>query len=165
MEQRAERIRFEAAIAAAASYLKGGGTLERLNVPALEQAGLFPSEWHFDPAPDGYRDTWAIPVAGKVGIGVIGSRSGVHPIIEAYGSMASVVLFPFPRRWSVETPGFFRALFEPVVASSATGEDTGLLLMVFDQRHLQELAARIAAAPALNPASIPREASRLSPSH
>lgn len=165
MEQRAARIRFDAAVVAAASYLRSGGALDRMNVPVLEAAGLLPPGWHFDPDATAFRDVWAIPLSHKPAIGVIGSLSAVRPIIDSYGADADAVMFPAPRKWSATPHGLIGALLDPLPANSTSGEDTGLMLMVFKQSRLQEIAARVAAAPALSPASIPREASRLSPSH
>ncbi len=160
MERCAARIRFDAAITAAARYLRLGGALDRMSVPALEAGGLMPAGWKFDPKETAYRDLWAIPLSHKPAIGVIGSLSAVRPIIESYAADADSVMFPAPRKWSPASRGIVRSILDQSPADSSDGEDSGLMLMVFSPERLQQLAARMPAPPALNPASIPPAASR-----
>jgi hypothetical protein len=162
LEQRADRARFEALISAADRYFAHSGDAAKLNVPALEAAGLFPTGWRFDPKPDAYRDIWSGRIDGKIGIGVIGSASGLKPIIDSYGANAEKIYFPYPRRWSPkeERQTFLHDLFAPQIWGSTSGESLQLMVMEFDPPHLRQVAARVSSEPSLSLAAAPREASR-----
>jgi hypothetical protein len=161
LEQRADRARFEILISATDRYLASGADAGKLDVPALEAAGLFPNGWNFDPTPGAYRDIWSGRIDGKIAIGVIGSESGLKPIINSYGAAADEILFPYPRRWSRrESSRTFNDLFAPEVWGSTSGESLQLMILEFDHQHLRQLAARIASEPSLSLAASPREASR-----
>ncbi len=161
LEQRAERARFETLVAAAERYLENGGDAAKLNVPALEAAGLFPAGWTFDPKPDGYNDIWSGQLEGKIGIGVAGSASGLKPIIDSYGADAEKIYFPYPRLWPPNgARTFVRYLFAPQIFGSTSGESIQLMVMEFDPSHLRQVAERVSSQPSLSLAAAPPEASR-----
>jgi hypothetical protein len=161
LEQRAERVRFEALISAADQYLARGGDLAKLNVPAIEAAGLFPADWKFDPKPDSYRDIWAGALDGKLALGVIGSAAGLRPTLDRYGADAEKIYFPYPRRWSpgATRHGVLDDFLAPTIWSPTSGDGDAMQLMVmeFDPPHLHELAARVASQMSLSLATAPRE--------
>ena len=84
LEQLAERVRFDSVVSATEEYISTGGLPTKLDVPVLQSAGLFPTQWKFDSRPGAYRDVWSGPIDGKIGIGIAGSASGLRPIIDSY---------------------------------------------------------------------------------
>jgi hypothetical protein len=160
LEQRAERTRFEALISATDEYLARGDDPAKLDVPAIEAAGLFPGDWKFDPKPDAYRDIWAGRLEGKIALGVIGSAAGLRPTLERYGAQAEKIYFPYPRRWSptAQPQGFLGDLLAPTIWSPTSGDGESLQLMVmeFDPKNLREAAAQVAARSSLSLANVPR---------
>ncbi len=161
LEQRADRVRFEALISAADQYFAHGGGAAKLNLAALQSAGLFPAGWTFDPEPSAYRDIWAGQIDGKIGIGVIGSASGLKPIIDSYGAEAEKIYFPYPRLWPPNgARTFIRDLFAPEIFGSTSGESIQLMVMEFDPSHLRQVAERVSSQPSLSLAAAPPEASR-----
>ena len=162
MEQRADRARFEALIAATDRYLANGGDASAISVPALEAAGLFPADWRFDHAPNTYRDLWSGPVDGRIGLGVVGTRSSLVPIMQSYSADARKTYFPYPRRWpsAGEPYSFIRYFFAPQIWGSTSGESLQLMVMEFDPPQLQRLATRVSSQRSLSLATPPREASR-----
>lgn len=162
LEQRADRARVEALISATDRYLANGGDAARLSVPVLEAAGLFPAGWTFDPMPDAYRDIWSGPIDGKIGIGVVGSASGLKPIIDSYSAGAEKIYFPYPRLWSAKEARrtVVSDLFAPEISGSTSGESLQLMVMEFDRPCLRQVAARLSSQPSLSLATAPREASR-----
>jgi hypothetical protein len=163
-EQRAERVRFEMLVSATDRYVERGGDLAKLNVPTLEETGLLPSDWKFDPRPTAYRDVWVGRLGDKIGIGVIGSAAGLGPTIDRYGAEAAKIYYPYPREWPSETArsGWFDDLLKPAIWSPISGDGEYLQLMVmdFDPPHLRELAARVSSQPSLSLADAPRAAAR-----
>ncbi|HVN28631.1 MAG TPA: hypothetical protein VMT64_09105 [Candidatus Binataceae bacterium] len=164
LEQRAERARFEALIAATDQYVARGGDLAKLNVTTLQAAGLFPPDWSFETKPDSYRDVWAGALGNKIGLGVIGSASGLRPTLDRYGSEAGGIYYPYPRPWSAEANhrGGFADLLAPTIWSPTSGDGEYLQLMVmeFDPPQLRQLAARVAAQSSLSLATAPRAVAR-----
>ena len=164
LEQRAEGARFETLISAADQYLTRGGDPAKLNIAAIEAAGLFPADWKFDPKPDSYRDIWAGRLGGKLALGVIGSASGLRPTLDRYGSEAEKVYLPYPREWSpgLTHKGIFDDFFAPTIWSPTSGDGESLQLMVmeFDPTHLHQLAMRVASQTSLSLATAPHEVAR-----
>jgi hypothetical protein len=162
LEQRAERVRFETLISAADQYLARGGNLTKLDIPAIQAAGLFPADWKFDPKPDGYRDIWAGRLNGKLALGVIGSAAGLRPTLDRYGAEAEKIYLPYPREWSpgARRQGVFDAFLAPTVWSPTSGGGDSLQLMVmeFDPARLHQLAMRVASQTSLSLAAAPRAA-------
>jgi hypothetical protein len=161
LEQRADRARFEALISAVDRYVSRGSDVAKLNVAALENAGLLPAGWKFDPKPDAYRDIWSGQIDGKIAIGVIGSASGLKPIIDRYGVNAEKIYFPYPRLWSAAGArrSFVQDLFAPEIWGSTSGESLQLMVMEFEPARLRQLAAQVSSQSALSLAVAPREAS------
>jgi hypothetical protein len=162
LEQRAERARFEALVAATDRYIGDGGDLRALSIPTLQAAGLFPTGWAFDPGDNGYCDMWAGQIDGRIAFGVVGSASGLRPTLASYGAEAAKVYFPFPRIWPPEKDrqGFLQRFLEPEIAGSTSGESMQLMVMEFERAHLRQLAARVETQPSLSLATAPREVSR-----
>jgi hypothetical protein len=148
MERRADRGRFEILVAAASKYLADGKPAASISLYSLQASGLLPPDWVFDPDRR-YRDVYAGFRNGDVAIGVVGSESGVKPIIDSYSAYASAVYFPFPHKSG--SHGFFKNLLAPEVFSSTTGETLQLLMMTFDTAQLRSLAAKIAERGPVNP--------------
>ena len=163
-EQRAERARFETLVSATARYLERGGDPGKLNLPTLEQSGLLPGDWKFDPQPNAYRDVWVGRLGGKIGIGVIGSASSLRPILDRYGGEAAGIYYPYPREWPSATAhrGWFDDLLQPAIWSpiSGDGEYLQLMVMEFDAPHLREVAACVTSQPSLSLADAPRATAR-----
>jgi hypothetical protein len=105
-ERRAAWALFSGVIAAVANYRARGGDPALLTPYALEQLGLFPSEWVGGPKFDNglvsredlYRGVW-LSYRDKVhfGIGLDGTYDGLKPIIDRFGPYAYRMYFPFPR--------------------------------------------------------------------
>jgi hypothetical protein len=167
MERRANRARFEMLVAAAEKYLAQGGEASMLDLRTLESSGLFPADWKFDYGSDGYRDLWSGSIGGKISLGVAGSPSGLIPIIDSYGDEAEKVFLPYPQTWTRggDRRSAIAKIFEPEIFGSTSGESIQLLVMTFDRSQLRRLSARLAQPPSISPAFLPREVSRLSPSH
>jgi hypothetical protein len=157
MERRADRTRFDTLISAAAKYIATGRPADSLSIASLQSAGVLPPGWVFDPK-NRYRDIYAGLRDRAIAIGVVGSESGVKPIIESYGADARAVYFPFPRKWG--SHGFLENFLEPEIFSSTTGETLQMLMMTFDAARLQEVAARLPERAQVSPGAPPPEASR-----
>jgi hypothetical protein len=156
MERRADRARFDTLISAAAKYIATGRPADSLSIASLQSAGVLPPGWVFDPK-NRYRDIYAGLRDRAIAIGVVGSESGVKPIIESYRADARAVYFPFPRKW--DSHGFLENFLEPEIFSSTTGETLQMLMMTFDAARLQEVAARLAERAQVSPGAPPPEAS------
>jgi len=104
IEARANALRFDAIVEAAAKYLADGHDLSKLSPLELKRLDLLPRDWLVDAAPDAYKD-WQIAPApgGRVGIIVVGSYEGVRPLIERYRATASAIDYPAPTRWTPDS--------------------------------------------------------------
>ncbi len=104
VEARANALRFDAILEAAAKYLADGHDLAKLSPLELKRLDLLPRDWLVDAAPDAYKD-WQIAPApgGKVGIIIVGSYDGVRPLLERYRAIASELDYPAPTRWTPDS--------------------------------------------------------------
>ncbi len=130
VEARANALRFDAILEAAAKYLAAGHDLAKLSPLELKRLDLLPHDWLVDAAPDAYKD-WQIASApgGRIGIIIVGSYDGVRPLLERYRTIATEIDYPGPARW---TPDSHPRL--DVVKP---------LLMTFDSSHLIAAAQRL----------------------
>lgn len=168
METRADRIRFETVIGAAAKYVRQTGGTKGLSIPRLYELGLFPPDWKFKTRPKDYRDVWAGPWKGDVGIGVAGTQSALTPLIKSYRPDAEFAYFPYPFPLHPEDGGFVNNLFAAMALGVVHGPDIEkplqLLMMAFKPAKLQALAQSIGANRALAQAdSAKSEAATASP--
>jgi hypothetical protein len=104
VEARANALRFDAIVDAAAKYLADGHDLSKLSPLELKRLDLLPHDWLVDASSDAYKD-WQIAPApgGQVGIIVVGSYEGVRPLIERYRAIASEIDYPAPARWTADS--------------------------------------------------------------
>ncbi len=134
MEQRAKLAQFAFLLDAADEFLARGGQLAELAPRRAQGMGLIPAEW------GGYRAAgeslrrgyhhWTrnglwLGARGEdaVGVGVVGTRRQVQPIIDHYTDFAREVIFP--DRASPPTPA---------------GREQALLVMVFGRERLARAA-------------------------
>ncbi len=134
IEARANALRFDAIVEAAAKYLADGHDLSKLSPLELKRLDLLPHDWLVDAAPDAYKD-WQIAPApgGQVGIIVVGSYEGVRPLIERYRAIASEIDYPAPERWTADS----RPRLDVIKP----------LLVTFDAAHLIDAARSLQTSP------------------
>jgi hypothetical protein len=123
VEARANALRFDAILEAAAKYLGAGHDLSKISPLELKRLDLIPHDWLVGSEQGAYSD-WQIGAAGDDGAGIIvtGSYDGVRPLIERYQSIASAIDYPGPTRW---TP-----------ASHPHRDIVAPMLLIFDRAHL-----------------------------
>jgi len=134
VEARANALRFDAIVEAAAKYLTDGHDLSKLSPLELKRLDLLPRDWLVDASPDAYND-WQIAPApgGRVGIIVVGSYEGVRPLIERYRAIASEIDYPAPTRWTADS----RPRLDVIKP----------LLVTFDTAHLIDAARSLQTSP------------------
>jgi hypothetical protein len=104
LEARADALRFDAILEAAAKYLAEGHDLSTISPLELQRLALLPRDWIVNAAPDAYTDWQIGPVpSGQVGIIIVGSYDGVRPLLERYQSIASAIDYPGPTRWTPDS--------------------------------------------------------------
>jgi hypothetical protein len=101
VEARANALRFDTIVNAAAKFLAGGNDPGRLSALELQSRGLLPPDWSIGTAPHNFAD-WSVAEvsAGNFGIAMPGSYEGLKPLIDRYLSSATEVHYPAPARWS-----------------------------------------------------------------
>ena len=104
VEARANALRFDAILEAAAKYLAAGHDLAKLSPLELKRLDLLPHDWLVDAAPDAYKD-WQIAPApgGRIGIIIVGSYDGVRPLLERYRAIAIEIDYPGSARWTPDS--------------------------------------------------------------
>ncbi len=104
VEARADALRFDAILEAAAKYLADGHDLSKLSAVELKRLDLLPRDWLVDATPHAYFD-WQVGPApgGGVGIIVVGSYEGLRPLIERYRAVASEIGYPGQMRWTPDS--------------------------------------------------------------
>jgi len=134
VEARANALRFDTIIAAAAKYLADGNDAARLSAFELQSRGFLPRDWSLDTGPHPFAD-WSIMEvsAGKFGIAMPGSYEGLKPLIERYISSATEVQYPAPARWSPDAH-YRTDVIKP-------------LLVIFSAAQLQAAAEKLKTAP------------------
>ncbi len=101
VEARANALRFDTIVEAAAKYPSGGNDPSKLSPLELKRLNLLPSDWLIDSTPHAYTDWEIAPApAGRVGIIIVGSYEGVRPLIARYRATASEIQYPAPTRWT-----------------------------------------------------------------
>ena len=109
MERQADVAIFDSVIAAVSRYQAEGRDPALLTPFALDNLGLFPTEWtagasgHDGTGAPGepYRGVWIGYIdKNLLGIGIGGSYYGLKPVIERYRPFASRIYFPFPKEFS-----------------------------------------------------------------
>jgi hypothetical protein len=101
VEARADALRFDTILEAAAKYASGGNDPAKLSPLELKRLNLLPSDWLIDSTPHAYNDWEVAPApAGRVGIIIVGSYEGVKPLIDRYRTTASEIQYPAPTRWT-----------------------------------------------------------------
>jgi hypothetical protein len=134
VEARADALRFDTIVVAAAKYASGGNDPARISPFELKRQNLLPSDWLIDTSPHAYTD-WQIAPApgGRVGIIVVGSYEGVRPLIERYRATASEIEYPAPTRWTADSHPRLDVI-KP-------------LLVTFDAAHLIDAARSLQTSP------------------
>ncbi|HYL59808.1 MAG TPA: hypothetical protein VEU51_13135, partial [Candidatus Acidoferrales bacterium] len=99
-EARAEALRMDAVLTAAAQYIAGGHDAPSLTPRELQRYGLLPAGWHVRAARYAVSD-WSVGTLpdGRIAIALNGSYDGLKPLIERYSSGAEI-LYPAPARWN-----------------------------------------------------------------
>jgi hypothetical protein len=130
VEARANALRFDLIIEAAAKYLADGHDPSKISPLELKRLDLLPRDWIVDPAPDAYTN-WQIATAsgGRIGIITVGSYEGVRPLLERYRSVASEIDYPGPKRWTPDS--------HPRLDAIAP------MLVIFDHAQLAAAAQRL----------------------
>jgi len=134
VEARANALRFDAILEAAAKYLADGNDLSKLSALELKRLDLVPRDWLVDSAPHAYTD-WQIGPApgGRVGIITVGSFDGLRPLIARYRTTASEIEYPAPTRWTPDS----RPPLDVIKP----------LLVIFDSDHLADAAKSLRDSP------------------
>ena len=134
VEARANALRFDTIVEAAAKYLSDGHDPAKLSAPELKRLNLLPSDWLVDATPHGYTDWLIGPSSGRrVGIIIVGSYEGVKPLLDRYGATASEIQYPAPTRWTRD--------------SNPPRDTIKPLLIIFDSAGLQSAANELRASP------------------
>ena len=130
LEARANTLRFDTILEAAAKYLAGGNDPAKISALELKRLNLLPSDWLVDPTPHAYFD-WQIGPAGKgrVGIVIVGSHEGVTPLIDRYAESGAEIQYPAPTRFT-RGANPRRDVIKP-------------LLVIFDSAALQAVATAL----------------------
>ena len=99
-EARAEALRMDAVLSAAARYLADGHDAPSLTPLELQRYGLLPAGWRVDAARYTISD-WSVGALpdGRIAIALNGSYDGLKPLIERYANGAEI-LYPAPARWN-----------------------------------------------------------------
>jgi hypothetical protein len=132
VEARANALRFDTIVEAAAKYLAGGNDPAKLSALGLKRLNLLPSDWLVTP----YAFTdWQIgPASGRrIGIIIVGSYEGVRPLIDRYRATASEIQYPAPKRWTPD--------------SNPRADVIKPLLVIFDNSGLQAAAKSLQTSP------------------
>jgi hypothetical protein len=134
VEARADALRFDTILEAAAKYLDAGNDPEKISALELKRLDLLPRDWLVDPTPHAYID-WQIGHAngGRIGIVIVGSYEGVKPLIDRYAPTAAEIEYPAPTRWTPDSNPR-RDVIKP-------------LLIIFDSTALQAAAAELQSSP------------------
>jgi len=134
VEARADALRFDTILEAAAKYLDAGNAPAKISAIGLKRLNLLPSDWFVDPNPHAYID-WQIGHAAgrRIGIVIVGSYEGVKPLIDRYAPTAAEIQYPAPTRWTRDSNPR-RDVIKP-------------LLMIFDSAALQAAAAELRTSP------------------
>ncbi|HSY78372.1 MAG TPA: hypothetical protein VK884_02115, partial [Verrucomicrobiae bacterium] len=134
VEARADALRFDAILEAAAKYLADGHDLSKLSALELKRLDLLPRDWLVDATPHAYFD-WQVGPApgGGVGIIVVGSYEGLRPLIERYRAVASEIGYPGQMRWTPDS----RPRLDVI----------NPLLVTFDTAHLIDAARSLQTSP------------------
>ncbi len=134
VEARANALRLDTIVEAAAKYLAGGNDPAKISALELKRLNLLPGDWLVDTTPHAYFD-WQIGPAdrGQIGIVIVGSYDGVKPLIDRYAATSGEIQYPAPTRWTRE--------------SNPRRDVVKPLLMIFDTAGLQTAAAELQASP------------------
>lgn len=98
METRADMQRFEAMLLAAERYIAAGADPARLSAQEAARRGLLPAGWVPQPRRhNDYRIYMRADSAGLVTIGLLGTESGLRPLIERYRPYATRIEWLSPR--------------------------------------------------------------------
>ncbi len=99
-EARAEALRVDAVLSAAARYIADGHDAPSLSPLELQRCGLLPAGWHVDAARYTISD-WSVGTLrdGRVAIALNGSYDGLKPLMKRYANGAAEILYPAPARW------------------------------------------------------------------
>jgi hypothetical protein len=134
LEARADALRFDTILDAAAKYLDGGNDPAKISMLELKRRNLLPSDWLVDASPNAYFD-WQIghADAGRIAIVIVGSYEGVKPLIDRYAATAAEIQYPAPTRWTRDSNPR-RNVIKP-------------LLMIFDSAGVRTAAAELRTSP------------------
>jgi hypothetical protein len=134
VEARADALRFDTIVEAAAKYASGGNDPAKLCPPELKRLNLLPSDWLVDSTPHAYTDWGVTPAPGdRVGIIIVGSYGGVKPLLDRYRATASEIQYPAPTRWTRD--------------SNPRTDVTKPLLVIFDNAGIQAAATQLKTSP------------------
>ncbi|HEV2171204.1 MAG TPA: hypothetical protein VGR40_09665, partial [Candidatus Binatus sp.] len=131
VEARANALRFDAILEAAAKYLADGHDPVKLSPDELKRLDLLPHDWIVEAK---YTD-WDIGAApgGRIAIVIFGSYDGVKPLIDRYRATASEIDYPAPTRWTPQ--------------SSVPHDRLGTLLIAFDRTRFDAAATQLKSSP------------------
>ncbi len=103
LEARANALRLDTIVEAAAKYLAGGNDPAKISALELKRLNLLPSDWLVDTTPHAYFD-WQIGPAdrGQIGIVIVGSYDGVKPLIDRYAATSAEIQYP-ATRWTPDS--------------------------------------------------------------
>jgi hypothetical protein len=133
-EARAEALRMDAVLSAAARYLADGHDAPSLSPLELQRYGLLPAGWHVDAARYTISD-WSVGTLpdGRIAIALNGSYDGLRPLIERYASGSAEILYPAPTRWNPQ--------------SSPPTDVLRAMLLIFSRAQLEAAAQSLKTSP------------------
>src|SRR5260370_11460389 len=103
VEARANALRLDTIVEAAAKYLAGGNDPAKISALELKRLNLLPGDWLVDTTPHAYFDWQTGPAdRGQIGIVIVGSSDGVTPPIDRYAATSGEIQDPAPTRWTPE---------------------------------------------------------------
>jgi hypothetical protein len=131
MEARAAMQRFQTMLLAAQRYISSGADPARLSPREAARRGLLPADWLSEPPrQNDYRIYLYAEPSGLTTIGLLGTKSGLQPLIDRYRAYALRLEWLSSR---------VRAGHQPLVSE---GRFYYPLVMTFDRHGLMQAAAR-----------------------
>jgi hypothetical protein len=129
MQRRNCEARFAALLTAARDYLVAGRDPAALTPLRAQQLGFLPQNWVKDVDVRTHNGLYLGPWSDdNIAVGVVGSYDALRPLIDRYHADASLIFFPYPKKFTSPPSGdtFMR-----------------LLVIVFERAALARAAAKI----------------------
>jgi len=133
VEARADALRFDTILEAAAKYLAGGNDPAKLSALELSRLNLLPSDWFAETTPGAFIDWQITARGGQIGIVTVGWYEGVKLLLDRYRPTGAEIYYPAPTRWTPDSNPR-RDLIQP-------------LLVILDRTQLEDAARQLRSSP------------------